>query len=128
MCVYKDTLYKDNMAEIWPKPTLFYFGPTLYKDNLEKIIKRVHICIFSKKIITIKTIFEIKPFDYFSQIVFIEVRTKIKKRRFWPYFPQIVLIDAHHSRQIYGNIFDNTPVLRKTYCPYRGCPYRRKPQ
>ena len=22
VCVYKDTLYKDNMAEIWPKPTL----------------------------------------------------------------------------------------------------------
>ena len=50
-------------------------------------------CLTGLKIITIKTIFEIIPFDY---------------------FPQIVLIDAHHSRQIYGNIFDNTPVLRKT--------------
>ena len=50
-------------------------------------------CLTGLEIITIKTIFEIIPFDY---------------------FPQIVLIDAHHSRQIYGNIFDNTPVLRKT--------------
>jgi hypothetical protein len=28
MCVYKD-----NMAEIWAKPTLFYFGPSLNKKN-----------------------------------------------------------------------------------------------
>jgi hypothetical protein len=36
VCVYKDTLYKDNMAEIWPKPTLFDFGPSLNKDNMAK--------------------------------------------------------------------------------------------
>jgi hypothetical protein len=34
--VYKDTLYKDNLGKIWPKPTLFDFGPSLYKDNLGK--------------------------------------------------------------------------------------------
>jgi hypothetical protein len=31
--VYKDTLYKDNLGEIWPKPTLLDFGPSLYKDK-----------------------------------------------------------------------------------------------
>jgi hypothetical protein len=29
------------MAEIWPKPTLFDFGPSLNKDNMAKIFKRV---------------------------------------------------------------------------------------
>ena len=28
--------YKDNLGEIWPKPTLLDFGPSLYKDNLGK--------------------------------------------------------------------------------------------
>ena len=36
VCVYKDTLPKDNKADIWPKPTLLDFGPFLYKDNMEK--------------------------------------------------------------------------------------------
>jgi hypothetical protein len=27
------------MAEIWPKPTLFYFGPSLYRDNMAKYPK-----------------------------------------------------------------------------------------
>ena len=40
--VYKDTLYKDNLGKIWPKPKLLDFGPSLYKDNLGKIIKRVY--------------------------------------------------------------------------------------
>ena len=40
VCGYKDTLYKDNMAEIWPKPTLFDFGPSLNKDNMAKNAKR----------------------------------------------------------------------------------------
>ena len=26
--VYMDTLYKDNLRKIWPKPTLFYFAPS----------------------------------------------------------------------------------------------------
>jgi hypothetical protein len=34
MCVYKDTLCKDHMAEILPKPTLFDFGPPLNKDDM----------------------------------------------------------------------------------------------
>jgi hypothetical protein len=29
------------MAEIWPKRTIFYFGPSLNKDNMEKIFERV---------------------------------------------------------------------------------------
>ena len=36
VCVYKETPYKDNMAEIWPKPTPFDFGPSLNKDNMAK--------------------------------------------------------------------------------------------
>ena len=55
---------------------------------------------FTKKRCCIE-IFEIIHFDYFSQIVLIEGRTKIK-RRFWPYFPP--------------------------NCPYRGCLNRRTSQ
>ena len=35
--VYKDTLDKDNLGKIWPKPTLFGFSPSFYEDNLGKI-------------------------------------------------------------------------------------------
>ena len=38
--------------------------------------------------------FESILFEFFSQIVIIEGRTKIKEFRFWPYFPRIVLIDG----------------------------------
>ena len=55
VCVYKDTLFKDNMAEIWPKPTLFDFGPSLNKDNMAKNIKNsplfVKIWVKTKKMV-----------------------------------------------------------------------------
>ena len=72
---------------------------------MEKKLKTFFFCSlpknFTKKRCFIE-IFEIVPFDYFSQIVLIEGRTKIQKRRFWPHFPQIVLIegvliDRNHS-------------------------------
>jgi hypothetical protein len=49
VCVYKDTLYKDNMAEIWPKPTLFDFGPSLNKDNMAKNSKGSFFQKYQKK-------------------------------------------------------------------------------
>ena len=39
VCVYKDTLYKDNMAEIWPKPTLLDFGRPSIRTIWQKIQK-----------------------------------------------------------------------------------------
>ena len=39
VCVYKDTLYKDNMAEIWPKPTLWDFGRPSIRTIWQKIQK-----------------------------------------------------------------------------------------
>ena len=47
-------VYKDNMAEIWPKPTLLDFGPSLNKDNMAKIFERV----FFLKISIIHLFFE----------------------------------------------------------------------
>ena len=38
-------------------------------------------------------IFENLPSGFFSQIVLREGRAKIKKRRFWPYFPKNFLIE-----------------------------------
>jgi hypothetical protein len=34
--VYKDTLYKDNLGKIWPKPTLRTIWENFAKDNLGK--------------------------------------------------------------------------------------------
>ena len=71
---------------------------------------------FEKKRCSIE-IFEIVLFDYFSQIVLIEGETKIKKCKFWPYFPQIVLIksifiktvliDRNHSNEFQGGIIND---------------------
>jgi hypothetical protein len=79
VCIYKDTFYKDNMAEIWPKPTFFYFGPSLNMDNMAKIFKRV---VFLK--ISIINLF------------FIKIWVKTKKKKSSYFLGKIMVLKLYH--------------------------------
>jgi hypothetical protein len=54
------SVYKDNLGKIWPKPTLFDFGPSLYKDNLGKFPKKDRF--WAKYLRTIWENFQKTPF------------------------------------------------------------------
>ena len=54
MCVFKDTLYKDNLGKIWPKPTLFM----LIHPSIRAIWEKKPEDIFSE--ISIKRLFFVK--------------------------------------------------------------------
>ena len=56
-----------------------------------------------------KESFENMPIGFFSKIVVIERRTKIKKCRFWTYFPQIFVIDRNHSNKLTADFFLEIP-------------------